>query len=98
MILKKTLSHDFVRFNSFHVSTQTAIIQNHFSKIQEFDHTTVTYFIKILEFLMFLEQTLSHIFFKKKWFLYLTLCKNIQIHLTESGFATVNYFIKILKF
>ena len=66
MILKKTLSHDFVRFNSFHVSAQTTIIQNHFSKIQEFDHTTVTYFIKILEFLMFLEQTLSHIFFKKK--------------------------------
>ena len=58
-ILKKTLSHNFLWFNSFHVSTHTTIIQN---RVPESGHATVIYFVEILKFRMFLIQTLSHIF------------------------------------
>ena len=59
MILKKTLSNNFLWLNRFEVSTQTTIIEN---CVPESGHATVKYFTKILKFRMFLKQTLSHIF------------------------------------
>ena len=44
MILKKTVSNNFLWFNSFHVSTQTTIIQN---PVPESSYATVKYFTKI---------------------------------------------------
>ena len=47
MILKKTLPHNFLWLNRFHVLTQTALIKN---LLPEIGHATVKYFIKILKF------------------------------------------------
>ena len=44
IILKNNLPKNFLWFNSFHVSTQTAIIQN---RIPEPVHATVKYFTEI---------------------------------------------------
>ena len=46
MIVKKTLSNDFLCFNSFHVSTQTTIIQN---SVRESGHATVKCFNETLK-------------------------------------------------
>ena len=43
MILKNVLSNNFLWFNSFHISVQSTVIQNH---VPESGHATVKYFIK----------------------------------------------------
>ena len=45
---------------------------------------------------MFLKQTLSHIFVSKNGLL--TLYKNTQIRVLNSGHATVKYFTEIVEF
>ena len=44
MILKNTLSNNFLWFNNFQVSTPTTIIQN---RVPESGHATVKYYMEI---------------------------------------------------
>ena len=62
MILKKTVAHNYLWFNSFQVLAQTKLVQN---RVPESGHATVKYFIEILKFLMFLKQAQSQFFFLK---------------------------------
>ena len=64
MTLKKSLFNNFLWFNSFHVLTQTTVIQ---SRVPESGRATVKYFIEILKFWMFLKQALSYFGFLKRF-------------------------------